>query len=405
MKKINIQAVKFGTVVNLSINGKLSKKTCKTSEEANTLFKAIQVARENPTEDNLKIIRCLLSEKLRIAMLAGLEVDPETNEVFLAGFNTPIPQTLVDVIEDYTKNKYPLDAIINFWKLLMINPDKRIREKLFDFIKVHDFALTDKGYMIVYKAVARKEDTEKNRFAEYISNQVFHVRKDWKCSAYKYGVYKIIATGEYGISKVETFANWNEKEKGIELLGNLGDLFDAMFGVDTMFGDNKTDENEAPVYLSKSNQAPKMEIRLGIPVIMPRSECDGDPMVECSFGLHCGSTKYIQTFASSTDAILVCLINPANVIAIPVADNSKMRVSEYFAFAVATYIDGKIDVIEQQYYENDYINYEVEELEKQILNVQAEELPIENAINAEPESRPISELKKIIETRIIDLNN
>jgi hypothetical protein len=397
MKKININAVKMGSIVNLSINGKLQKKNCNTPEEATILFKAILKAKENPTDENLKTIRCLLSEKLRIAMLAGLEVDPETNEIFLAGFNTPIPQTLVDVIEDYTKNKYPLNAIINFWKLLMINPDKRIREKLFDFIKVHDFALTDKGYMIVYKAVARKEDTEKNRFAEYISNQVFHVRKDWKCSAYKYGVYKIIATGEYGISKVETFANWNEKEKGIETLGNLGDLFDAIFN------GNKTSKDETPVYLSKSNQAPKMEIRLGIPVIMPRSECDGDPMVECSFGLHCGSTKYIQTFASSTDAILVCLINPANVIAIPIADHSKMRVSEYFAFAVATYINGKIDVIDQQYYENDYINYEVEELEKQIAKVKSEELPIETAISCEPESRSLEEMMKILSTRLIDI--
>ena len=397
MKKININAVKFGTVVSLSIDGKLQKKICKTSDEANTLFKAILKAKENPSEDNLKKIKCLLNEKLRIAMLAGLESDSETNEIFLAGFNTPIPQTLVDVIRDYYENGYPLTAIINFWKLLMINPDKRIREKLFDFIKIHDFVLTDEGYMVVYKAVARKENTEKNRFAEYISSQVLHVRKDWKCSAYKYGVYKIIATGEYGISKVETFAKWDEKEKGIELLGNLGDLFDAIFN------NNETIENEVPVYLSKSNQAPKMEIRLGVPVMMPRSKCNGDPMVECSFGLHCGSTKYVQTFAGSDDAILVCLVNPAHVIAVPVADNSKMRTSQYYPFAIASYVDGNIDIIDQQYYEENYIEYEISELEDMLANVRAEEFPIETAINAVKEERPMSELLKIIATRLIDI--
>jgi hypothetical protein len=397
MKKINIQAVKFGTVVNLSIDGKLQKKNCKTPEEANTLFKTILKAKENPNEDNLKKIRCLLSEKLRVAMLAGLESDPETNEIFLAGFNTPVPEVLFNVIKEYHENGYPIDAIINFWKLLMINPDKRVREKLFDFIKVHDFSLTDNGYMIVYKAVARKENTEKNRFAEYISNQVLHVRKNWKCNPKKYVVYKINGTEEYGITKVETVENWNENDKDIEVMGNLGELFNSIFN------DGETTENEVPVYLSKSNQAPKMEIRLGIPVVMPRSECNGDPMVECSFGLHCGSTKYVQTFADTNDAILMCLVNPAHVIAVPVADNSKMRVSQYYPFGVASYKDGNIDVIEQKYYEENYIEYEIDELIKEIAKVKAEELPIETAVNSEPETRSLEEMMKILSTRLIDI--
>ena len=103
--------------------------------------------------------------------------------------------------------------------------------------------------MIVYKAVARKENTEKNRFAEYISNQVLHVRKNWKCNPKKYVVYKINGTEEYGITKVETVENWNENDKDIEVMGNLGELFNSIFN------DGETTENEVPVYLSKSNQA------------------------------------------------------------------------------------------------------------------------------------------------------
>ena len=34
----NIQAIKIGTTINLSINGKLSKKNCSTPEEADKLF-------------------------------------------------------------------------------------------------------------------------------------------------------------------------------------------------------------------------------------------------------------------------------------------------------------------------------------------------------------------------------
>jgi hypothetical protein len=398
MKKLNIQAVKFGTVVNLSIDGKLQKKNCKTNEEANTLFKTIQIAREKPTETNVKAIYALLCEKVRVARKAGLEADPANGEVYLAGFNTPLPQLLIDVIEEYTDNGYPIDAIINFWKLLMINPDKRVRNTLFNFIKIHDFSITDAGYMVVYKAVDYKDGVKRDRtFEEYVSNQVLHVRKDWKCSAYKYGVYKIIATGEYGISKVETFANWDEKEKGIELLGNLGDLFDALFGENK----NEIQSLAVPVYTDKYTHS--MTIVLGKPVFMERRDCNGDAAEDCSVGLHCGCTSYVNSYGNNADAILVCYVNPMNVISVPKSECSKMRVSEYYPIAVATYKDKKIDVIEQKYFEDDYREYELTELNELIAKVQAEELPIEAAINSEPETRSLEEMMKILSTRLIDI--
>ena len=396
MKKLNIQAVKFGTVVNLSIDGKLQKKICKTSEEANTLFKAILKAKENPTDENLKKIRCLLNEKLRTAMLAGLESDDETNEIFLAGFNTPIPQTLVDVIRDYYENGYPLTAIINFWKLVMINPDKRIREKLFDFIKVHDFVLTDEGYMVVYKAVDYKDRVKRDRtFEEYISNQVLHVRKDWKCSAKKYVVYKSNDSGEYGIAKVETVENWDEDDKGIEVMGNLDELYKAIFDGVT------SDESTVPVYTDKYSHS--MTIMLGKPVFMERRDCNGDPAEDCSVGVHCGSTSYVNNYGKDADAILVCYVNPMNVISVPKSECSKMRVCEYYPVAVASYKDGKIDIIEQKYFEDDYVGHEIDAIENMLVKVKAEELPLDNAKKAEPESRPMSELLKIISTRLIDI--
>jgi hypothetical protein len=374
----------------------LQKKSCKTPEEANTLFKAILKAKEKPTDENLKTIRCLLSEKLRIAMLAGLEVDPDTNEVFLAGFNTPIPMTLVEVIREYHENNYPLDAIINFWKLLMINPDKRVRDTLFNFIKIHDFSITDAGYMVVYKAVDYKDRIKRERtFEEYVSNQVLHVRKDWKCSPKKYVVYKSNDSGEYGIAKVETVENWDEDDKGIEVMGNLDELYKAIFDGVT------NDKFTVPVYTDKYTHS--MTIILGEPVFMERKDCDGDPAEDCSVGLHCGCTSYTNTYGNNCDAILVCYVNPMNVISVPKSECSKMRVSEYFPVAVATYKNQKIDVIEQKYFEDDYINYEVEELEQLIAKVKSEELPIETAINAEPEARLMSELLKIISTRLIDI--
>lgn len=392
----NINALKTGNVVKISINGKLQSKNCGNPKEADDLYRLALKAKDDPSDENIKAIRCYLNEKLRIALMAGLETDPDTNEVYLAGFNTPLPMTLVEIIKEYHENNYPLEAIINFWKLLMVNPDKRVRTSLFDFITTHDFVLTDKGYMVVYKAVYYKDEQKNDKsFAEFVSNQYLHVKKDWGCSPNKYVVFQYLnETNKYGITKTETAEGWDEEKKEVDILGKLGDLFNEIF--------NASDDVEnGNVYTDMRTRS--MSIELGKPVYMPRTECDGDPAVECSYGLHVGATKYVETFGSNGAVVLVCLVNPANVVAVPVADHSKMRVTQYFPFAFATYEDGKIDIIEQAYFEADYCAYEAEELERQIASIQAEELPIETAINAEVEERPMSELQKMLETRLFDI--
>jgi len=164
--------------------------------------------------------------------------------------------------------------------------------------------------------------------------------------------------------------------------------------------DNLIEGNET-VYTDKHTHS--MSIRLGVPATKERKECDADYRNECSNGLHVGATKYVQTFGNSSDAVLVCLVNPANVVAVPEHDHSKMRVCEYFPIALATYDGQKIDIIEQSYFESDYKTYEEAELNKLIAKVQANELPIEKAMKAEPEERPMIELMKILETRLLDI--
>jgi hypothetical protein len=396
----NIQGVKIGNVVNISINGKLHKKNCGSPKEADELFKLVLKAKENPSDANIKAVRVFLNEKTRIAYLAGLESDVDTGEIFLAGFNTPIPNTLVDVIKEYHENGYPMDAIINFWKLLMINPDKRVRTSLFDFITTHDFVLTDKGYMVVYKSVYRKEgEVKRDRtFEEFVSNQYLHVKKDWKCSPNKYVAYKNNHTNELGITKIETAETWaTDASKGqLEVMGKLGELYDAIF--------KSTEESATdlvPVYTDMHTKT--MTIELGKPVKMDRKDCDSDPAKDCSYGLHVGATGYVERFANSGCVILACMVNPANVVAVPDYDHSKMRVTEYFPFALATYTDRKIDIIEQAYFEEDYCEYELFEIEEQITKVKSEEVPIEKAKNAEPEDRPMSELLKMLESRVHDI--
>jgi len=402
----NIQAVKIGNVVNLSINGKLHKKNCGNTEEADQLYKLVLIARENPTDANLRAVRAFLNEKTRVALLAGLETDLETGDAFLAGFNTPIPLTLLEVIKEYHEKNYPLDAIINFWKLLMINPDVRVRESLFKFITTHDFVLTDKGYMVVYKAVYRKDEQENpvaKEYAEFITNKYLFVKTKWSCSPNKYVVYQNLAddaTELYEITKFETAQTWNTKERNIEILGKLGDLFSAIVN-----SDNKETNDASPKYTDMHSRT--MTIELGVPVLMERKECDSDPARDCSYGLHVGATKYVEKFANNGSVILVCLVNPAHVVAVPEYDHSKMRVAEYFPYALATYSNGKIDIVEEAYFEDDYCAYELQELEEAIAKVKAEQLPIstksDDPKSTEMETRPMSELMKMLENRLVDI--
>lgn len=398
MKNINV--IKSGNIVNISIDGKLSTKNCGTTMEANELFKMVLKAKEDPSDQNILDIRCYLNEKTRVALVAGLESDPETGEIYMAGFNTPIPDTLVDVIKDYHENNFPMDAIVNFWSLLMLNPDNRVRTDLFDFITTHDFVLTDKGYMVVYKAVNDvTANTEATAFAEFVNSQYLHVKKDWKTGANKYVVYRDIENDTWEITKKKTANKWDEKEKGVEILGKLGELYNSLFNVQ-----NTEEDDATPTFESMTNLGPKMTIKLGEAVQQDRKDCDADYRVDCSNGLHVGASRYVETFGSGRDKrVLVYYVNPANVVAVPQYDHSKMRVCEYFPFAIAEYENGKIDVIEQAYFESDYSEIEAEELAKQVELIQANELPIETAMKAEAEMRPMSELLKIIENRLVDI--
>ncbi len=392
----NINAIKVGNVVNISIDGKLYKKNCGSSKEADELFKTVLRAKADPSEANIKAVRSLINEKIRVAYLAGLETDPDLGEVFLAGFNTPIPLTLVEVIKEYHDNQYPIEPIINFWKLLMTNPDVRVRSSLFEFIKTHDFVLTDSGYMVVYKAVYYKDDEKvEDDLPEFVSKQYLHVKKDWGCSPNKYVVYRDLSDRALYITKYKTAENWDEKERNVEILGKLGDLFESIF--------DGSEENRVPIFTDMHSRT--MRIELGKPVHMPRTQCDGDPAKECSYGLHCGATKYVEWYANNNSEILVCFVNPAHVIAVPDYDKSKMRVCEYFPYAMATYTDGKIDIIEEKYFETDYQAYEKQELEAAVARIQANEIPYAAARKAEEDGRPLAELQKIIETRLVDLND
>ena len=86
------------------------------------------------------------------------------------------------------------------------------------------------------------------------------------------------------------------------------------------------------------------KIRIGEMVTMPREKCDCDSSVSCSQGLHIGGKGWLkQNYYGNTG--LACLINPADVVAVPhIDDYGKLRTCAYLPIEVIEYDKNK-DVI------------------------------------------------------------
>jgi hypothetical protein len=69
---------------------------------------------------------------------------------------------------------------------------------------------------------------------------------------------------------------------------------------------------------------------IGAIVEMPRREVDEDPNRTCSHGLHVCSFEYLPHFAHANGHVMVCKVNPRDVVAIPTDyARTKMRVCRY----------------------------------------------------------------------------
>ena len=86
------------------------------------------------------------------------------------------------------------------------------------------------------------------------------------------------------------------------------------------------------------------KIKIGEMVIMPREKCDCDSRVSCSQGLHIGGKGWLKkNYYGNTG--LACLINPADVVAVPhIDDYGKLRTCAYLPIEVINY-DENEDVI------------------------------------------------------------
>ena len=222
-----------------------------------------------------------------------------------------IPSDFVEKILDAedSGDEAEIKKFKNFWTLVSLNPDSRVRNNLFWFIRKWDMKITEAGLIVAYRNADIKEESKYS--TEYVKNII----------------------NSYYQEKYVNGLNPNE------ILDSNGKSLEEIYNEIVNEGAG------SPVYTDQHSHT--TTIKLGQPVSMPRAQVDDNQEQSCSSGLHVGAKGWLKNNYYGTVGLQV-LVNPVNVVATPTIDQyGKMRCCEYFPVALIDF-DKNGDVIEPE---------------------------------------------------------
>ena len=87
-------------------------------------------------------------------LLKDIDALPEGSPFFMKDFNVymknfpevPVPKTVIQMYYSYD-GEQERQAVINFWKLLVLNPNTRVRNELPKFLFNNGFHITSEGFV------------------------------------------------------------------------------------------------------------------------------------------------------------------------------------------------------------------------------------------------------------------
>lgn len=179
-------------------------------------------------------------------------------------YRKKIPVSLPKLlIEEYIENQDDPDTVEsldNFWRLCALNPDPRAREDLFQFLRGGKFTITPSGYIVTYRNVVPRSDTNGD-LVNFLSKSLIQVKSVLKKKLKNYDVY--LKDGEYLLIPVNKDCNGSYQGNLKSMIQNINLYSDLEF----------TDAHTRT-----------FSIKLGEKVSMPREDCDADPDIDCSAG-------------------------------------------------------------------------------------------------------------------------
>lgn len=301
---------------------------------------------------------------------------------YLNGFDAPLPNEMVEALLDakYNPNsRFTVNSLTLFYQYLMLNPDKHVRQGLFQWIRTSNFSLTEEGNIIAYRNVDVKKQGSDLALEAFVSESYGKVKK-WKKSPKNYDVCADPTIPVYFLKENRT-VGYNKDDYFFK--GCLNELHDTELDSPTIYTDNHTRS---------------MLIKLGEAVNMPRKECSNDPNDSCSAGLHNKSSQYSLNLGSE---VLVTLVNPYNVVAIPTYDNTKFRSCEYFPVCKAEVVDDKLIEFKAGTYDLIYTGLDV--LSKDRLENLINKGEVSEEITIDDFTKILDNAKDLLKNKIINV--
>lgn len=227
-----------------------------------------------------------------------------------------------------------IQAYLNFWTLLSLNPDSRVRNNIFWFLNRWGMVISKSGLIVGYRNVdiKREGDEFDSTLIKYVTREWAYVRYKLKKSPSNYLV-GVDYTGDYvRINKTDA------SDSSTVIVGNLAEIYDKIVA---------SQNEEVTVFTDHYSHS--FEIRIGQVVQMERKSCDAIQENDCSRGLHVGGKDWLQKNYFG-DVGLRVLVNPADIVAVPTqSDYGKLRTCAYYPINVIEYdndgnvIDDDID--------------------------------------------------------------
>lgn len=239
-----------------------------------------------------------------------------------------VPQDFVEAIVEAEQNgdEDTLQTYLNFWTLVSLNPDSRVRNNIFWFIKKWGIKITKGGMLVTYR------NADFKREGVYSVELLDRITNDW-----------IKIKGQKKSPKRYFYSDIDEEGMPTEDAKLVKDACNGMC-LDELYEKVTTSERVDTTSFT-DHHSHSFNIQIGKVVSMPREDTDGCQENTCSCGLHQGAPGWLKKCYYG-DTGLVCLVNPANVVAVPHDDDyGKLRCCEYLPIAIAHY-DENGDVIE-----------------------------------------------------------
>lgn len=259
-------------------------------------------------------------------LLKDIDALPEGSPFFMKDFNVymknfpevPVPKTVIQMYYSYD-GEQERQAVINFWKLLVLNPNTRVRNELPKFLFNNGFHITSEGLIVSFRRAWDRSE-ENMKLHEYVINE-YSRRK----------LQKKKVNGLYVYEDQHGFFFINDQITDavtMTLKGALTDLYEEaqneMHDSKKYYADHSTethftvdgDDHYGPVFY-----------QVGKTTSVKRNLCDANSRNSCSKGLHSGVPDYVVSYTSFGNTIFMCLVNPYDVVSSPEDGWCKIRTS------------------------------------------------------------------------------